>query len=78
MGHGNARAALGAAVMDQVFMGATCGLIARRARLLGRADKARGVQQARHAHLGHGFDNARAANAGDARVLDRFVKPRLI
>jgi hypothetical protein len=39
------------------------------ARGLGAADEARGVEQARHAHLGHRLDDAGAADAGDAGVL---------
>ena len=66
--HADARPADIGGVVDQVGMGAVRGLAARGAGGLGRADQARRVEQARHAHFRHRLDDARAADAGDAGV----------
>ena len=59
-------------------MRAPLGDTARRAGLLGPADQARGIQQARHAHFRDGLNNARTADAGDARRRDGLIKFRII
>ena len=75
---GDPWAALGAGVMDKIGMGAALGHRATCTGCLGRANQTGRIHQTRHAHLGHGFDDARSADAGDARGCGRCVKPVFI
>ena len=75
--HGDHRATIGAAIVQQVGMRATLGNHPRRARLIGTADQAALIDQTGHAHFCHGFDDPRPANPGDAAGCGCVGKARL-
>ena len=76
--HRDQRATRCRAVVQHVGMGAAFGDAARGAGLIGAADQAALIDKARHPHLGHGFDDARAADAGDAGFIGGGGKARIV
>lgn len=75
-------ASVGGAIPQEVGVGAPVGDTTGGAGLFSRSDQTRRIQNARDAHFGDDFDDARTANASDAGGGDRlresvFIRPDL-